>query len=119
MAVLVYVDDSIVTSPNVATASTMKASLSSKFKLKDLGLSSFFLASRLSALRLVSFFNNDNIPCNYLEDFGFLSSKPKTPMDPRVALHRHDGDPIFDPTSYQHLVGCLLYLTIMRLDCYI
>ena len=58
--------------------------------------------------------------CNYtlhlLEEFSFLAFKPhSTPMNPKVALQKNGGELLVDPTPYCRLVGCLLYLTIMRL----
>ena len=37
-------------------------------------------------------------------------------MEPNVRLSREDGDLLTDPTSYQRMIGRLVYLTITRLD---
>ena len=52
VVVLVYVNDITVASPNVSIASTVKASLSSKFKLKDLGHLKFFLGLEVACSKI-------------------------------------------------------------------
>jgi hypothetical protein len=52
-----------------------------------------------------------------LEDTGMLASKPvQFPMEPNVKFSKDSGQILDDPTAYRRLVGCLLYLTISRLD---
>ncbi|XP_019158345.1 PREDICTED: uncharacterized protein LOC109155073 [Ipomoea nil] len=50
-----------------------------------------------------------------LNDTLFLDCKPiNTPMMPGFLLSSNDGTPLSDPSSYQRLIGRLLYLTATR-----
>jgi len=52
-----------------------------------------------------------------LEDSGLLATKPVNfPMESNLRLSRDEGPLLSDPTSYRHLIGRLLYLTITRPD---
>jgi hypothetical protein len=52
-----------------------------------------------------------------LEDFGLLIAKPsKFPMEQNIKLSRDDGVLLEYPTSYNRLIGRLIYLTITRPD---
>ena len=52
-----------------------------------------------------------------LEDIRYLACKPTSiPMDPKVQLNAHDGVVLSNVSQYRRLIGCLLYLTLSRLD---
>ena len=48
VALLVYVDDIIIISPNVATITSLKEFLHNQFKLKDLGRLKYFLVLEIT-----------------------------------------------------------------------
>ena len=52
VVVLVYANDITIASTNASTTSTVKASLRSKFKLKDLGPLKFFLSLEVACSKV-------------------------------------------------------------------
>ena len=99
VAILVYVDDIIVAGPNPCTVSTVKDFLHTKFKLQDLGHLKFFLGLEIVRSAAGIVVCQRNYTLHFLEEFGFLASKPHyTPMNPRVALQKDGGELLIDPT---------------------
>nr|GEV13128.1 ribonuclease H-like domain-containing protein [Tanacetum cinerariifolium] len=96
IALLVYVDDIVVTENCVDEIDKFKSFLKSKFKIKDLGHLKYFL------------------------DYGLLGCKPvSTPMVPNSVLPYEPtkDDPFLDNiTGYQKLLEKLIYLTHTRPD---
>ncbi|KAL0311425.1 UNVERIFIED_CONTAM: Retrovirus-related Pol polyprotein from transposon RE1 [Sesamum angustifolium] len=86
MALLVYVDDILVTAPNMVLIQAVKDYLYSLFTIKDLGHARFFLGLEIAR-------NSDGLK-----------------------LHANCGTPLPDPGKYRRLVGYLLYLGFTRPD---
>lgn len=117
IAVLVYVDDILVTSPNLQMIDDLKVFLDNAFKIKDLGKLGYFLGIEAkmddSGLNLCQ----RKYALDILAEAGFLECKPvNTPMVPGYQLHHNDGTALSDITGYRRLVGRLLYLTATRPD---
>lgn len=116
VALLVYVDDIIITGSNEKGITDLKQLLSNEFKLKDLGNLGYFLGLEIAKSTEGIFVSQRNYTLQLIEDVGLLGAKPKsTPMEPRVNLCAN-GDDYKDPSQYRRLVGRLLYLNITRPD---
>ncbi|KAK9941249.1 hypothetical protein M0R45_017863 [Rubus argutus] len=92
LVVLIYVDDLIVTGDNVEEINILKQSLQRKFAIKDLGPLKYFLGIEMTT-----------------------SHKATSPLDSKFHLDV-SSDPLLEVSSYQRLVGKLIYLTITRPD---
>ncbi|XP_019174221.1 PREDICTED: uncharacterized protein LOC109169783 [Ipomoea nil] len=117
MAVLVYVDDILVTSPDLHMIEDLKSWLDDAFKIKDLGELGYFLGidARIddSGLNLCQ----RKYALDILSEAGFLGCKSvNTPMVQGYHLHHDDGTILSDISSYRRLVDHLLYLTAIRPD---
>ncbi|XP_019167155.1 PREDICTED: uncharacterized protein LOC109162905 [Ipomoea nil] len=117
MAVLVYVDHILVTSPDLHMIEDLKSWLDDAFKIKDLGELGYFLG--IEARRDDSSLNlcHRKYALDILSEAGFLGCKPiNSLMVPGYHLHHDDGTILSGISSYRRLVGCLLYLTATRPD---
>ncbi|XP_022887164.1 uncharacterized protein LOC111403045 [Olea europaea var. sylvestris] len=117
VVLLVYVDDIIITGPNINIIDSLKGFLHSQFKLKDLGVLKYFLGLEIARSHNGIFLSQRNYTLQLLEDAGFLGCKPANlPMNPKARLNSFEGKLIDDSSQYRRLVGRLLYLTISRPD---
>jgi hypothetical protein len=117
IALLVYVDDIVIASDNVAVVSELTQFLNSVFSLKDLGPLKFFLGIKVACSAKGISISQHKYALEILEDSGVLGAKLVIfPMDSNLKLSRSDGELIDDPSSYRRLIGRLVYLTITRPD---
>ncbi|XP_030487291.2 uncharacterized mitochondrial protein AtMg00810-like [Cannabis sativa] len=117
VALLVYVDDIIITGPNIHLLHQLQESLNAQFQLKALGPLKYFLGFEIARSVEGVFLSQQKYTLQLLEDTDYTRSKPaKTPMDPRTKLDDQQGNLLDDPSSYQQLIGRLLYLTLLRPD---
>lgn len=117
IALLVYVDDIIITGPNISELHKLQHSLQQKFRLKTLGKLQYFLGFEIARTQNSLFLSQRKYTLQLLEDTGYAGSKPsKTPMDPKLRLDNESGELIDNPSHYRQLIGKLLYLTLSRPD---
>ncbi|XP_062075355.1 uncharacterized mitochondrial protein AtMg00810-like [Humulus lupulus] len=117
IALLVYVDDIVITGPTVTNLHQLQSSLHSHFNLKALGPLKYFLGFEIARSAAGLFLSQRQYTLQLLDDIGYLGCKPTvTPMDPRLKLDAFTGTPLTDPSQYRRLVGRLLYLTLSRHD---
>ncbi|GKC79975.1 ribonuclease H-like domain-containing protein, partial [Tanacetum coccineum] len=121
VALLVYVDDIVVTGNDVKEIDVVKVFLSSKFKIKYLGELKYFLGIEVLKTKKGGMCLSQRKYClEFLHDFGLLACKPvSTPLPENIVLaHKESDDDRFlkNVTSYQRLVGKFIYLTITRPD---
>ncbi|KAM6555738.1 hypothetical protein CsatB_002757 [Cannabis sativa] len=117
IALLVYVDDIIITGPNITLLHQLQDSLNDQFQLKALGPLKYFLGFEIARSKEGVFLSQRKYTLQLLEDTGYTGSKPaKTPMDPRTKLDDQEGHLLDDPSTYRQLIGRLLYLTLSRPD---
>ncbi|CAL0315661.1 unnamed protein product [Lupinus luteus] len=116
-AILVYVDDLVLTGNDSSQIQYVKHTLDIAYKIKDLGKLRYFLGLEIARSSQGIHLNQRGYALSLLQDLGTLASKPaKTPSDPSLKLHIDQGTPLSDPSTYRRLVGRLIYLTISRPD---
>ena len=117
VALLVYVDDIIITGPTQFVIDSLKQFLHSKFKLKDLGPLKYFLGIELARSSQGIVLSQRHYTLQLLEDTGYLARKPASlPMDPKASLNATDGDLFPGGSQYRRLIGKLPHLTLSRPD---
>lgn len=121
IALLVYVDDILVTGPSPTHINDVKKLLNSLFLLKELGDVKYFIGLELARSKQGLYLSQRKYCLQILEDTGFLNARPVScPMDPNIKLSKEYGTLLSfdDATSYRRLIGRLLYLQISRPDIY-
>lgn len=116
-ALIVYVDDIVLTGNSAAEINTIKDVLHSNFRIKDLGTLKYFLGLEVVYSEQGISLCQRKYCLDLLQDSGLLGCKPvSTPMNYALRLH-HDSGPAFpDVLTYRRLIGRLLYLTTTRPD---
>ncbi|GJX39143.1 ribonuclease H-like domain-containing protein [Tanacetum coccineum] len=120
VALLVYVDDFIITGNSLDEIEKFKLFLKSKFMIKDLGVMKYFLG--------IEVLGNSNGICitqrkyclELIHEFGLLAAKPVTTPLPEnyvLAVDESESDKFLKNIfEYQKLLGKLIYLTHTRPD---
>ena len=115
-ALLIYVDDILITGNDPISITATKTFLHNLFHLKDLGTVKYFLGIEVSASTNGIFISQRKYALDIIEDAGLLSAAPiDTPMEQGLKLS-DKGDLIKEPGRFRRLVGRLIYLTVSRLD---
>ncbi|GKD22240.1 retrovirus-related pol polyprotein from transposon TNT 1-94 [Tanacetum coccineum] len=116
-AVLVYVDDILLTGNSAQVICDTKASLDKKFTIKDWGLAIYFLGIKLCNTAHGTYLHQMKYVLDLLKDAGLTAAKPTPfPLPQNLKLALNKGNPIADAKSYKRLVGRLLYLSMTRPD---
>ncbi|GJZ07010.1 putative RNA-directed DNA polymerase [Tanacetum coccineum] len=119
IALLVYVDDIIISGNDLNEIIMFKSLLSSKFQIKDLGKLKYFLGIEVLEYGNDICLSQRKYCIELLHEFGMLGYKPTSiPMESNTVLNfKVSDDPALDNiTGYQKLVGKLIYLTHTRPD---
>ncbi|XP_019198293.1 PREDICTED: uncharacterized protein LOC109192162 [Ipomoea nil] len=117
VALLVYVDDIVVTNADLALIQHLKVQLNDIFQIKDLGPLKYFLGLEVAKQKKCIAVSQRKYALELLEETGFIDSKlVYNPTIPSNKLSKTKGDLLDDNTQYRRLVGKLLYLTITRPD---
>ncbi|GKA25388.1 ribonuclease H-like domain-containing protein [Tanacetum coccineum] len=113
---LLYVDDIVPTASFETLLQQINASLHQKFSMTDLGSLNYFLGNRVTLDSSGMLLSQRKYTIEILERAHMVNCNPsRTPVDTEYKLG-DDGDPVFDLTLYQSLVGSLQYLTFTRPD---
>lgn len=119
VAVLVYVDDMLITGSSTSLITAVKNFLHSQFQIKDLGPLKYFLGIEVARSSHGFYLNQRKYTLDLLKDTGFSATKPSVvPIEQNHQLLKNDS-PLLSPadvTTYRKLVGRLIYLTITRPD---
>ena len=117
VALLVYVDDILLTGNVESYITHLKGMLDTRFKLKDLGPIQYFLGIEIARSKTGIALNQRKYTLEILQDTGLASSKPfNTPMEQNIKLSTTSGVLLKDPTQFRRLIGRLMYLTMTRPD---
>ncbi|KAM2129542.1 hypothetical protein ACFX1R_009206 [Malus domestica] len=115
-ALLIYVDDILITGNDSSTIDALKQFLNGRFKIKDLGDLKYFLGIEVSRSKKGIFISQRKYALEILKDGGLLGARPVDfPMEQNLKLS-NNGAILKDPAKYRRLVGRLIYLTITRPD---
>ncbi|BBG92512.1 RmlC-like cupins superfamily protein, partial [Prunus dulcis] len=116
IALLIYVDDILITGNNLGAINSLKRFLHTRFRIKDLGDLKFFLGIEVSRSKKGISISQRKYTIDILKDSGFLGVRPVLfPMEQNLKLS-DTGELLKDPAKYRRLVGRLIYLTITRPD---
>ncbi|GMP43055.1 hypothetical protein CsSME_00012568 [Camellia sinensis var. sinensis] len=117
VALLLYVDDMIITGSDSSAISEVKQHLFRTFEMKDLGPLRYFLGIEVAFSPKGYFLSQAKYANEVIHRAGLTDIKVSdTPIELNVKLNSIDGVPLDDPTLYRELVGCLVYLTVTRPD---
>nr|GEW30909.1 ribonuclease H-like domain-containing protein [Tanacetum cinerariifolium] len=120
LALLVYVEDIIITGNSVSKIEKFKVFLKSKFMIKDLGKLKYFLGIEVVDTDKGICLNQRKYVLDLLSKYGMLACKlVKTPLMSKLVISNEasDKDPLLENiTDYQKLMEKLIYLTNSRRD---
>ncbi|GJT34778.1 ribonuclease H-like domain-containing protein [Tanacetum coccineum] len=120
LALLVYVDDIIITGNSVSEIEKFKVYLKSKFMIKDLEKVKYFIGIEVVDTDKGICLNQRKYVLDLLSKYGILACKPaKTPLMSKLVVSNKasNKDPLLENiTDYQKLMGKLIYLTNTRPD---
>ncbi|CAM8877096.1 unnamed protein product [Rhodiola kirilowii] len=106
IALLVYVDDIIITGTSQALIDQVKWFIDSKFKIKDLGTLRYFLGLEVARSKSALFINQRKYALELIKDAGLLGCKPSSlPMDTKHKLSLSTSSVLEDPTKYRRLAA--------------
>jgi hypothetical protein len=115
-ALLIYVDDILITGNDLARIAATKQFLHNHFRLKDLGILKYFLGIEVSASKKGIFISQRKYALEIIADAGLLGAAPiNTPMERGLKLS-NKGTLLKEPNRYRRLIGRLIYLTVSRPD---
>jgi len=116
-AIIVYVDDIVLTGNSLAEIERIKRILHTNFHIKDLGKLKYFLGIEVAHSDKGNSLCQRKYCLDLLKDSSMLGCKPSsTPMDNSLRLHNDSSSFLDDPLSYRRLVGRLVYLTSTHPD---
>ncbi|KAL0366828.1 UNVERIFIED_CONTAM: Retrovirus-related Pol polyprotein from transposon RE1 [Sesamum radiatum] len=117
IALLVYVDDVLLTSPSCALITEVKTYLDRMFTIKDLGLARYFLGLQIARSASATSITQTKYVTDILQDTGLINAKAATtPLPQGIKLSATGGAVLPNPEPYRRLVGRLLYLGFTRPD---
>uniref|UniRef100_A0A2N9I636 Integrase catalytic domain-containing protein n=1 Tax=Fagus sylvatica TaxID=28930 RepID=A0A2N9I636_FAGSY len=116
-ALIVYVDDIVVTGNDIMEMGKLKTYLAKEFEIKDLGTLRYFLGIEVARSKEGIFVSQRKYVLDLLVETGMLACKPiDTPIEQNHRLGEDVDDTPVDRERYQKLVGKLIYLSHTRPD---
>ncbi|KAL0443560.1 UNVERIFIED_CONTAM: Retrovirus-related Pol polyprotein from transposon RE1 [Sesamum latifolium] len=117
LALLIYVDDILVTGPSISEIQPVKDYLHDLFTIKDLGDARYFLGLEIARGSTGLYVSQSKYIADIVRDTGLEDAKSvSTPLPQGIKLTADSGALLQDPGRYRRLVGCLLYLSFTRPD---
>ena len=116
-ALLVYVDDIIITGDDEAEIQRLSQKLCEHFEIKSLGLLRYFLGIEFAYSPEGIFISQRKYILDILRENEMEEYKPSnTPIDQNVELGLCEDSSLVDPLRYRKLIGKLIYLNHTRPD---
>ena len=116
-ALIIYVDDMIITGDDVEEISRLQEQLAAEFDMKNLGGLKYFLGIEIARSRQGIFLSQRKYVLDLLSEVGLIDCKPAdTPMVQNHKLGEHSNQVPTNKERYQKLVGKLIYLSHTRPD---
>jgi len=113
----VYVDDLIISGPNVQDIVQFKAEMKNKFSMSDLGLLSYYLGIEVKQGDAGIVISQGSYAVKILETAGMVTCNAcDTPMEPRLKLYKTKEGEVVEPTTYRSIIGSLRYIVNTRPD---
>ncbi|XP_070040773.1 uncharacterized mitochondrial protein AtMg00810-like [Nicotiana tomentosiformis] len=117
IALIVYVDDVVLTSNDTEEIKKLQKYLVTMFEMKDLGQLQYFLGIEVSRSNLGISLCQRKYVLDLLTETGMLTCKSvETPMEMHHLLEISSDQSLVDIGRYQRLVEKLIYLTYTRPD---
>ncbi|CAA7042103.1 unnamed protein product [Microthlaspi erraticum] len=115
MALLMYVDDMLLTGSDPALLQDLLDCLNKRFSMKDLGKPHYFLGVEIESYTGGMFLHQQAYAADILHQASMSDCNPMpTPLP--LQLDDLNSEPFSEPTYFRSLVGKLQYLTITRPD---
>ncbi|RVW79649.1 Retrovirus-related Pol polyprotein from transposon RE1 [Vitis vinifera] len=116
-ALIVYVDDMVVTGNDPEERKALQNYLSRELEMKDLGPLKYFLGIEVSRSSEGIFLSQRNYALDLLQETGMSGCQPvNTPIEEGLKLCVEPNQVSTDKGRYQRLVGRLMYLAHTRPD---
>ncbi|XP_028808524.1 uncharacterized protein LOC114763092 [Neltuma alba] len=116
-AILIYVDDIIITRNDEGKIAEIKKHLHKNFSIKDLGPLKYFLGIEVTKLKEGVVLSQQKYVLDILKDAKMENCRPtSTPMEENCNLEPPEGYEVVDEGRYRRLIGQLLYLIVTRPD---
>ncbi|KAL2252320.1 UNVERIFIED_CONTAM: Retrovirus-related Pol polyprotein from transposon RE1, partial [Sesamum indicum] len=117
IALLVYVDDILITATNEELIGNVKTYLNELFSIKDLGNAKYFLGLELTRSAEELLVTQNKYALDIVKDAGLINGKhTTTPLPPGLKFISEAGSVLMNPSRFKRLVGRLLYLGFTRPD---
>lgn len=119
VAVLVYVDDLMITGSASDLISQVQAFLKTRFNIKDLGNMKYFLGLEIARSDAGIYLHQRKYCLDILKDTGLQASKPSViPIEHNHNLQKSTSAPLLphDIKVFHRLIGRLIYLNVIRPD---
>ena len=112
--ILFWVDDIIIAANNFDVLNTVKRKFHNMFKMKDMGVLSWFLGIEFKFTNGNIIMNQNKYCLKILDKFDMNECKPKSiPCDASVnKTMNYDSPELADPRLYREIVGSLIYVMI-------
>ena len=113
----VYVDDLIISGPNVRDINVFKSEMRKKFSMSDLGVLSYYLGIEVKHRTDGITLCQSSYAAKILDNAGMKNcNQCETPMECRLKLSKlKEGEPL-NATEYRSIIGSLRYLVNTRPD---
>ncbi|KAH9783645.1 hypothetical protein KPL71_009401 [Citrus sinensis] len=116
-ALIVYVDDMVVTSNDEEETEALQKYLSREFEMKDLGALKYFLGIEVSRSKGGIFLSQRKYALDLLHETGMTACQPiDTPIEEGLKFCITSDQVPVDKGRYQRLIGRLMYLSHIRPD---